>query len=394
MKKYIITACLLVTVYVLPAQSLYELPSNVQSRISSFENPNGEKGNGGKSNKTAKGNAFEMVQPGETKTLLDIDGEGTIRRIWMTVNQNPVMLRSLRLQMFWEGEKQPAVDVPMGDFFLHNLGKSIAFQTALFTSGEGRSFNCYIPMPFKKHARIRMINEGKEPCKLFYDVDLLMEQLPAAIGYFHAYWSRQYKSELGTDVEVLPKIKGKGRFLGMSVALLTDPVYDKTWWGEGEVKMNLDGDSKYPSYVGTGAEDYLGSAWGLGTFNHLYQGCTVASDSLRQFEFYRFHIPDPVYFEKDIRITWQQIGGGDSKLVRELINKGAKLKPVTVDGTKFIRLQEMRNPPAINDRDFPDGWVNFYRTDDYAITSYFYFDKPEHDLPKLASIDERLRNVK
>ncbi|MES2646953.1 MAG: glycoside hydrolase family 172 protein [Bacteroidota bacterium] len=379
---------------VLQSQALYEIPANVETRLSSFENPGAVKGGGGKTNKTAKGNAFEMIQPGQTKPLLDINGEGTVTRIWMTVNISPVMLRSLRLQMFWEGESKPAVDVPMGDFFLHNLGKTVPFQTALFTSGEGRSFNCYVPMPFRKHARIVLINEGREAAKLFYDVTVLMQKLPVSFTYFHAYWSRHYSGKVGDDIEVLPKVSGKGRFLGMSVGLLTDSVYDKTWWGEGEVKMFMDADSTYPSYVGTGAEDYIGSAWGLGTFNHWYQGCTVASEASREFEFYRFHIPDPVYFKKDLRVTLQQIGGGDYKLIRELVKNRVNLKPVTVDGKVFSRLLEMNPSPAIADSTFPEGWVNFFRLDDYAVTSYFYLDKPVSRLPALPSLQTRLLKVK
>ena len=183
------------TVRSLSAQQLYEIPKGVESRLSSFENPNGIKGNGGKTNKTAKGNAFETINPGETKTLLNINGEGSIRRIWMTIDQSPVKLRSLRLQMFWDGETKPAVDVPMGDFFGFNLGKPVAFQSAVFSSGEGRSFNCYIPMPFRKSAKILLINEGKEAVKLFYDVDFLKEKFSADAVYFHAYWNRQMSSK-------------------------------------------------------------------------------------------------------------------------------------------------------------------------------------------------------
>jgi hypothetical protein len=104
------------------AQAIYEMPKGSQSRLSSFENPNGIKGNGGKTNKTAKGNAFEFIEPNETKTLLNVTGQGIIQRIWLTIDQSPLKLRSLRLQMFWDGEAKPAVDVPMGDFFCYNLG--------------------------------------------------------------------------------------------------------------------------------------------------------------------------------------------------------------------------------------------------------------------------------
>ncbi|MEP6950163.1 MAG: glycoside hydrolase family 172 protein [Ginsengibacter sp.] len=379
----------------LAAQQLYELPRDAESRLSSFENPNGLKGNGGKTNKTAKGHAFEWMKPGETKTLLNIKGEGTIRRIWMTIDQNPLKLRSLRLQMFWDGESKPAVDVPMGDFFGYNLGKPVAFQSALFSSGEGRSFICYIPMPFKKAARILLINEGKEVVEIFYDVDFIKEKLSPGSLYFHAYWTRQMTAKLGTDFEPLPKITGKGRFLGMSVGLNTDAAYGKSWWGEGEIKMYLDGDTQYPTIAGTGAEDYIGSAFGLGTFANLYQGCTIANDSTGQFNFYRWHVPDPVYFNKDIRVAMQQIGGWGKDELKELDKKGVKLKPVSIAGQEdFIRLLDMPNPPSITDDNFPAGWVNFYRVDDYASVSYFYLDKGSSSLPSLPSVELRTQNVK
>ncbi|HLG39651.1 MAG TPA: glycoside hydrolase family 172 protein [Chitinophagaceae bacterium] len=375
------------------AQAIYEMPENSQSGLSSFENLNGVKGNGGKTNKTAKGNAFEWIETKETKTLLDIKGQGVIQRIWLTIDQNPVKLRSLRLQMFWDGETKAAVDVPMGDFFCYNLGKQVAFESALFSSGEGRSFNCYIQMPFRKAARIVLINDGKEKVKLYYDVDYVYQQLPVNALYFHASWTRKWIGELGDDFEILPRVNGKGRFLGMSVGLNTDSSYSKSWWGEGEVKMYIDGDSKYPTINGTGAEDYIGSAWGLGKFINKYQGCTVANDSTRQFNFYRWHVPDAIYFNKDIRVTIQQIGGWGKNEVKELVNKGVKLKPISIDGSAgFVRLLD--NPISITDEKFPDGWVNFYRIDDYSAVSYFYLDKPANNLSSLASVDVRVKNVK
>jgi hypothetical protein len=387
--------CFLIIVFTGTAQQLYEMQQGVQSKLSSFENPDGVKGSGGKTNKTAKGNAFEWIKAGETKTLLNVNGEGTIQRIWLTIDQNPVKLRSLRLQMFWDGESKPAVDVPLGDFFCNNLGKRVAFQSALFSSGEGRSFNCYIPMPFRKSAKVLLVNEGKETAMLFYDLDFMMGKVSKDALYFHAYWTRENSNKAGDDFVMLPKINGKGRFLGVSVGLNSDSTYGKTWWGEGEVKMYLDGDTQYPTINGTGSEDYIGSAWGLGTFTNLYQGCTIASDSLRQYVFYRLHIPDAIYFNNDIKVVIQQIGGGDTKQVRELIKNGANLKPVTVAlPDSFVRLFEEKNYPAVTDEKFPDGWVNFYRIDDYSSVSYFYLDKPSTNLPSLAAVQVRTMNVK
>lgn len=392
--KYILIICALHLSIMLQAQSLYEMPVNPQSRLSSFENPNGVKGNGGKTNKTAKGNAFEFMEPGETKNLLDVKGEGSIQRIWLTIDHSPLKLRSLRLQFFWDGSNKPAVDVPLGDFFVYNLGKQVAFESALFSSGEGRSYNCYIPMPFKKAAKVLLINEGKERVKLYYDIDFLLHKLPSNAVYFHAYWNRQQSAQLGDDYILLPKVEGKGRFLGMSVGLNTDTSYSKSWWGEGEVKMYLDGDSKYPTINGTGAEDYIGSAWGLGTFVNQYQGCTIANDSTGQFCFYRWHIPDAIYFNKDIKVAIQQIGGWMKEDMKKLYQRGANFKAVTVDGPRFVRLLDLEKPPLLTDPDFPEGWVNFYRIDDYSSVSYFYLDKPASSLPSLPSLDVRIKAVK
>ncbi len=394
MRYGFIILCLQLTV-ISQAQSLYEMPVNTQSRLSSFENPNGLKGNGGKTNKTAKGNAFEFIEAGQTKNLLDIKGEGTIQRIWLTIDHSPLKLRSLRLQFFWDGSNKPAVDVPLGDFFVYNLGKQVAFESALFSSGEGRSYNCYIPMPFKKAAKVLLINEGKERVKLYYDIDFLLNKLPANALYFHAYWNRNWSGKLGDDYVLLPKVEGKGRFLGISVGLNADSSYSRSWWGEGEVKMYVDGDSKYPTINGTGAEDYIGSAWGLGKFINQYQGCTIANDSTGQFNFYRWHIPDAIYFNNDIRVDIQQIGGWMKEDMKLLQQRGANFKMVTVDGPKgFYRLMDMEKPPALNDANFPDGWVNFYRIDDYSSVSYFYLDKPSSNLPSLPSIDIRIKAVK
>jgi len=285
--------------------------------------------------------------------------------------------------------------VPMGDFFCYNLGIPARFESAFFSSAEGRSYNCYIPMPFKKGARVLLVNEGTEPVKLYYDVDLVYQQLPANTMYFHAYWTRQFTGQPGNDFEVLPRVNGKGRFLGMSVGVITDSSYGKSWWGEGEVKMYLDGDIRYPTIAGTGAEDYIGSAWGLGVFTNLFQGCTIANDSTGKFNFYRWHVPDAIYFNKDIRVMLQQIGGWGKNEVRNLFEKGAKLKPISIDGAgKFVRLLEMENPPLITDEKFPDGWVNFYRVDDYSAVSYFYLDKPFHNLPALPMVNLRIQNLR
>jgi hypothetical protein len=378
--------------YVYP-QSLYTLPENFKSNsISSFENINGIKGSGGKSNHTAKGNAFESLKSGESKTLLDIHGPGMIQRMWFTLqNRTPEMLRALRLRMYWDGEIKPAVDVPFGDFFGYGLSKVVKFETALFSNPEGRSFNCIIPMPFRNGAKVVISNESPYNIDaLFFDIDFIKTQAPDNNAlYFHAYWTRQKTSELKTDFIFLPKIEGKGRFLGVNIGVNTDPGYGETWWGEGEVKMYIDNDKEYPTFNGTGTEDYIGTAWGMGQFTNLYQGCTVANDSTKQFAFYRFHVPDLIGFQLNFSASIQQIGGGMRDVVRKLIKNNMKLEPVTVATLTGFRTL-LDNPKNIFDSDFPDGWVNFYRIDDYSATSYFYLNAPSTGLKELPVVSERV----
>ncbi|HRI60754.1 MAG TPA: DUF2961 domain-containing protein, partial [Saprospiraceae bacterium] len=334
MQRYLPIVLLTFLPVILSAQQLYRMPPpDAQSKVSSFENINGVKGQGGKTNQGAKGNAYESLKAGEQKVLLDVSGAGIIQRMWFTVpDRSFSMLRSLRLQMFWDGADKPAVDVPLGDFFGSGLGRSVPFESALFTSPEGRSFNCYVPMPYKKGAKVIILNEGKVDLQLlFFDIDFV--ELPKADDnslYFHACWRRQQTSALGADFELLPKVRGRGRFLGVNVGVNADTAYAATWWGEGEVKMYMDGDSTYPTINGTGTEDYIGTGWGLGPYAHQYQGCPIADEKTKQYAFYRYHIPDQIYFQTDFRAAIQQIGGGDKPVVRELLKKGVRLKPVSV----------------------------------------------------------------
>lgn len=392
MKHLFIAICLL-TASLTDAQELFKMPDGQQSRVSSFENMNGLKGNGGKTNNGSKGNAYEALNAGETKTLLEVNSPGIIQRMWVTINDRSFkMMRSLRLRIYWDGDKKPAVDVPFGDFFAAPLGRTVAFQSALFSNPQGRSFNCYIPMPFKKSAKVILTNEGTVNLgSVYYDIDFVTLKKPAADAlYFHAHWNREMKGAPEKDFEMLPLVKGKGRFLGVNVGVNVDSVYGNTWWGEGEVKMYMDGDKEYPTYNGTGTEDYIGTGWGEEPFTNLYQGCLVADDKKRQYSFYRFHVPDQIFFYQDFRAVLQKIGGGDDPEVKKLQKNGVILKPVTV-ATFTTRRRLFENPIDLQDPNFPKGWVNFYRVDDYCATAYFYLDTPSSNLPELSSVSERIK---
>jgi hypothetical protein len=361
------------------AQDLYNFPARpgaVQSRASTAENPNGKKGQGGQSNAGAKGNASISLKAGENRELLQVDGAGTVTRIWLTINdRSPAMLAGIKLRMYWDGAATPAVDVPLGDFFCAALGRPLAFESALFSDPEGRSFVCIIPMPFRKGAKIVVSNEaGIDLAMLFYEVDFVQQSAPAPYAlYFHTHWRRQKQTPIGQDLELLPGVQGRGRFLGVSVGVNVDSNYGSTWWGEGEVKMYLDGDSTRPTINGTGTEDYIGTGWGEGTFAHQYQGCLVADGKGHQYTFYRFHVPDPIWFDHDCRIMLQEIGGGYASEVKKLLAAGTPLKPVSVAG-RFL-LDPVTPKDALAQAG-PNDWTNFYRSDDYAVTAYYYLNRP------------------
>ena len=307
------------------------------------------------------------------------------------------MLRSLKIDMFWDNGKIPAVSVPFGDFFGVGLGKTTAFQNALFANAEGRSFNCFIPMPFKQCAKIMITNEGTRKLGfLFYDVDFSYTKIwDDENMYFHAYWHRDTATIPGKDFEILPKVNGKGRFLGTNIGVSANPMYKKSWFGEGEVKMYIDGDRELPTLIGTGTEDYIGTAWGQAKYINNYTGCTVADDSLKEWAFYRFHIPDPIFFKENIRTTLQQMGGDGLDIVAGYQASGAPLIPVSAETNGVAtHLYAPGKVTKLDPKGKLNGWTNFYRSDDVSAVAYFYLDKPSANLPDIQPVNLRTWNLR
>jgi hypothetical protein len=372
---------------------LFRYKQAEHTRWASPENRTAAKGAGGRENKGAKGHAWDRMQPGEAYVLADVKGGGTIDRIWITIDdRSPEALRGLKLEAYWDGARTPAVSVPFGDFFLHGAGEMVPMETALFASPEGRSFVSYVPMSFREGARIVLTNENAKPINIFYDVNYrAVPSQPADALYFHANWRRERATKPGEDFRILPHITGRGRFLGTSITVLTNPAYEKSWWGEGEVKVRLDGDRGDPTLVGTGTEDYIGTAWGQGAYINRYQGAPIASwDNGGRWTFYRFHIPDPVWFHQEIEVSIQQMGGAPKADVLRFQKAGAPLIPVSVDtGNRQGGFESLRSSGAALQDVKLDGWTNYYRSDDVSAVSYFYLDRPEGVLPAIAPVAER-----
>lgn len=393
-------AGLLLLAGTVPAQAqddsaaLYRFQEDGRPRWASPENREAAKGAGGQENRGGKGHAFDTLPAGASITLADIEGAGIIDRMWITTeDRSPEMLRGLRLDIYWDGAAKPAVSVPLGDFFGAGAGALVPMETALMASPEGRSYVSYLPMPFRKGARVVVTNEtGKQLNLIFWDVNYRQMAAPPRDSlYLHAYWSRARRTELGRDFQVLPRVEGKGRFLGTIVTTLTDPAYGKSWWGEGEAKIYLDGDGPHATLVGTGTEDYIGTGWGQGAYVNRFQGSLVADEPRGRWTYYRFHVPDPIFFDRDVRVDLQQIGGWPKDKVIELLEGGAKLKPVTIDPGQRTNFQQLLSSgKAVTDPGLPSGWTNFYRSDDVSAVAFFYLDKPMSGLPALASAAERL----
>ena len=286
----------------------------LDSRAATFENPTGERGAGGKAFGGRKGAPSRVLAPGETVVLADIAGPGTVRHIWMTFPPaRPETMRALTLEVFYDGANQPSISVPALDFFGLPHGRPVAYHSALTSVQEGRGYNAYFPMPFQDHIRLEFRNGNAHPVVLYYQVDFTLESsLPPDAGYLHVAFRRENPTTLMRDFVIAEGLRGPGRFLGSAIGVrIIDPC---SWYGEGEVKVYRDGDTEFPTICGTGLEDYVGTAWGMGAHIAPYAGVPLdlrvpgtrgAPDFVG---FYRWHLPDPIIFDREMRVTIQQIG--------------------------------------------------------------------------------------
>jgi hypothetical protein len=291
------------------------------------------------------------------------------------------MLRGLKIEMFWDGSRKPAVSAPFGDFFGMALGHMTTFQSALFASPEGKSFNCYVPMPFRTGMKIVVTNESGKDLRLFYyDIEYTVGDKHGKDDlYFHASFRREDSTTLQKDFEILPEVAGRGRYLGSSLGVQGNrELYGDKWWGEGEVKMYLDGDREWPTLVGTGTEDYVGGGWALNQFSNLYQGAPYSDPVKMLYSLYRFHVPDPVYFQSGIRVTIQQMG---------IILERSPDDPIYKTGTPVYKT----GPGQVELEKGSSG--TFERQDAWSSVAYFYLDKPENALPALAAPEARMKGM-
>lgn len=357
--------------------SIPALVPGVRSHSINAENPSGAPGAAARAASPLgpgrKGAAFLPLPAGETLVLADIEGPGTIRHIWLTVadrtDAGPFVLRDLVLRAYWDGNPSPSVEVPLGDFFCNGFATRALVTSLPIVVAPTGGMNSYFPMPFRRSARLTL--ESQHPGDLehvFYQIDYTTgDRHPSDLGYFHAQWRRSNATAVrGTDHTILDGVEGAGVYVGTYIALAS---LERYWWGEGEVKFFIDSDQDLPSLCSTGLEDYAGGAWAFQdelrndpeprilTFSAPYCGYPYCStqDTTKASPFatptapmhglYRWHLPDPIYFQSSLKATVQQIGAWDFGL--------------------------------------------FERQDDIATTAYWYQSAPQRRFPPLAPVQER-----
>jgi len=310
--------------------------SDAKTRSISPENPTGDPGKGGMAtleNGSARNaardlgqgwkvNPYVVIKPGETYTMADIDGPGAIQHIWMTPTGN---WRYSIFRFYWDDEKEPSVETPVGDFFGAGWGSYAHLNSQAVTINPGSAFNCYWVMPFRKKCKITMTNIHTEAMTLFFQIDYTLTQVPDDAAYFHAQFRRANKVKDGVCT-LVDSIRGKGQYVGTYLAW---GVNNNGWWGEGEIKFFMDGDTKFPTINGTGTEDYFCGSYDFDTrkrndagveqtnyteFSTAYTGLhqVVRGDGhysvMQRFGMYRWHIMDPIRFEKSLKVTIQDLG--------------------------------------------------------------------------------------
>ncbi|MDB5001028.1 MAG: hypothetical protein JWR76_2105 [Mucilaginibacter sp.] len=309
--------------------------SDAVSRSISPENFKGEKGKGGMATTGTGANASRelgqtwkvspsvIIKKHTTYTVAEIDGQGAIQHIWMTPTGN---WRYSIIRFYWDDETTPSVEAPVGDFFCMGWGKYAPVQSLAVVVNPGSAFNCYWPMPFRKKCRITMENIDDEDMVLYYQVDYTLTKVPDDAAYFHAQFRRINPLPYKKDYVLVDSIQGKGQYVGTYLAYGSNK---NGWWGEGEIKFFMDGDTKFPTIIGTGTEDYFCGSYNFETrkknpdgsetrayteFTGPYTGLpqVIKGDGLynvaQRFGLYRWHIADPIRFEKNLKVTLQALG--------------------------------------------------------------------------------------
>jgi hypothetical protein len=317
--------------------------SDAKTRSISPENFTGGKGKGGMADPVAdkgkrnvanaahaardlgqgwKVNPYIIINPGETITIAEMEGPGAVQHIWMTPTGN---WQFSIMRVYWDDEKEPSIESPVGAFFGMGWNSYAPLNSLAVTVNPGSAFNCYWKMPFRKKCKITMENIDEKAMSLYYQVDYTLTEVGEEEGYLHAQYRRS-NPNVSSVYTILDGIKGKGQYVGVYMGL---GAANNGWWGEGEIKFYMDGDSKFPTIIGTGTEDYFCGSYDFDTrkknaagveevnyteYSTPYAGLhqVIRGDThyqvMQRFGMYRWHIQDPIRFDSDLKVTIQDLG--------------------------------------------------------------------------------------
>lgn len=299
----------------------YAMLSDDRTFAFSAENKAGERNGGSRGKDCEKLHPTVTIHPGQTAVLADAEGPGIIQNMWFTGYTG----HSFILRIYFEDQEHPCVEAPLSAFFgcaydevfADRDGRYPVLDSAVMLVAPGRGYNSFFEMPFRKRCRITMENRSGEDKDLYYMITGARCEVPENIAYFHASYRREHPVTKGKAYTVIDGIRGKGQFLGVTLA--AGIRGDDPCWVEGEAKMYIDGE-RYPSINYTGTEDYFTGSYAFGhdieikryqTFSGHYSGLFAVLDGDEEdqrFLLYRFHIPDPIHFEKSFRMTLDDLG--------------------------------------------------------------------------------------
>ena len=300
------------------------LLGNAPTRSVCPENPTGGKGQGGREipeterlpfsaaasdlGQGWKVNPFVKVAAGETHTMMEVDGPGVIQHIWLVAD--PAKGRSHIIRCYWDGEETPSIETPVSDFFAVGHNKFAPVNSLAVIVNPKSAFNCYWPMPFRKSCRITFTNEDHEELHLLtYQITYQETEVPDSAADLHVQWRRAMTERSNPDYVIADGIRGRGKYVGTFLAWTQ---LSKGWFGEGEIKFFMDGDTRFPTICGTGTEDYLCGSYGFPeNYSTAYVGNVLPPSDENgppKWSLYRWHIMDPICFDRDLRVTIQALG--------------------------------------------------------------------------------------
>lgn len=311
--------------------------------------------------RTRRCSGTASMAPGAELEIGNLTGPGILRHLRVATHDAVEVMRGLVIRAWWDGQSHPSIEAPLGDFFGFAHGHSPAYGSAVHTVNEGQ-LDFWLPMPFRNRARLTLANDLAVPIRVHYALDYsLGTAIPEDAGYLHAHFRRESPTSPGQDFELLPLRQGRGRFIGTVIGILPLGLH---WWGEGEVKFYLDGDTEFPTIVGTGSEDYVGLAWCVQQTCFPMHGANLVTkgpvpNMAGPASMYRWHLADPVLWHTSARVSIQQIG---------------------VDITAPGSMREFQSYlECLRERQ-----------DDWSCCTFWYEPVPSAPLPALASLEQRL----